>query len=110
MQYLQSKHYIEHELEKILNKKIIITMDHVKNIKFDYFKYDPEFNIIKLFEKYGYVFTNEICITLINKDAFMISDFSDDKKTDEICKIAVQSKGLLLEYIDRKSTRLNSSH
>ncbi len=87
--YLKLCKYKKIELEQILNKKIIITENHIKNIDLDCI-IDHDFNIINLFEKYGYVFTNNIYILLVRKNGYILNDFSDNIKTDEICKIAVQ--------------------
>ncbi len=63
-QYLNtSKYYSEYKLEQILNKKIIITKNHIDHIKC----ISCEFNIIILFEQYGYIFTNEDYILLVKK-------------------------------------------
>ena len=89
--YLQtSEKYDEQELIEILNKKIIITSDHIKNIRFHHinvllnmdmdidstitmncgpFFYGPIYinniNIIKIFEKYGYTISLDDAIFLI---------------------------------------------
>ncbi len=64
--YLKLGDYDKSKLEQILNTKIIITDDHIKNINFKYYHIDIKFNMITLFEKYGYIFTNDICVFLIN--------------------------------------------
>ena len=97
--YLKLGDYDKSKLEQILNTKIIITDDHIKHIKFDYYNYNPELNIIKLFEQYGYIFTNDIYILLINKNGYMLKYMSTDNITNEICKIAVQQTGNALEYV-----------
>ncbi len=104
-QYLKSNaDYTEFELEQILNKKIIITDDHIKNIKFEY----CNFNIIVLFEKYGYVFTNEIYKMIIQKYGYALFFISEDKKTDEIYEIAIKQNGMALQYIidDKKTNKI----
>ena len=106
-QYLKLKEYNKLKLEKILNKKIIITKDHINNINaiscciF-------MINIIKLFEKYGYVFTNDDYIMLVSKCGLILEYIFEDKKTDEICKIAVQKNGYALSYVpeDKKTDEI----
>ena len=91
-QYLKLSHYNEFELEEILNKKIIITKDHVDSIDIDYYWDECEFNIIKLFEKYGFIFTDDIYISLLNKNGNIIHDIPEKKRTNEIYKTAVRQK------------------
>ena len=88
-QYLKSYEYKKSKIEKILDKKIIITDNHIKNINFKYCNFD----IITLFEKYGYVFTIEIYKIAVRQNGYILKHISDDKKTDEICKIAVEHLG-----------------
>ena len=116
--YLQSQnHYYKFDLEQILDTKIMINKDHILCIT-GYCL----FNIIKLFEQYGYVFTNddyiflahnpsifvyipdnkrtyEICKLAVQYDAYALQYITEDKKTDEICKIAVQQCGLTLKFV-----------
>ncbi len=107
-EYLKKHTYNKSKLEQILNKKIIITDDHIKHIKFDYYNYNPELNIIKLFEQYGYIFTNDIYILLINKNGYMLKYMSTDNITNEICKIAVQQTGNALRFVpeDKKTDEI----
>ena len=98
-QYLKLDiYYDESKIEQILNKKIIITKDHIDNIKINRC-YSRGFNIIKLFKKYGYVFTNDDYVMLVNKYGYAIQFIPSDKQTDEICKIAVGLSGCALTYI-----------
>jgi len=76
--------YNKIDLEQILNKKIIITREHIDNINYIY----DTFNIILLFKKYGYVFTNDDYILLNNKHG--IKYIPEDKKTAEIYKNEVE--------------------
>ena len=97
-------YYNEFELEKILNKKIIITQKHIDYI----IPIFCNFNIIVLFEKYGYVFTDDDYILLIKKNGKMLRYISEDKKTNKICKLAVQQNGQALCYVpkDKKTDEL----
>ena len=107
--YLQStEYYAEYKLEQILNEKIIITDDHIKNIDFNYYESDLGFNIITLFEKYGYVFTNNDYILLVSKSGSTIKYISEDKQTNKICKTAVKQYGFALEFIsdDKKTNEI----
>ena len=97
-QYLKLCYYQQIILEQILDKKIIITKDHIDNININNC-YLYGINIIKIFEKYGYVFTNDDYVMLVNKYEFAIKYILNDKQTDEICEIAVQKYGLILQYI-----------
>ena len=130
--YLKSTtDYTEIELEQILNKKIIITRNHVENVKFCFYFYKNKNVpiIIKLFEKYGYVFTdddyilwmtknglalkfipidkksNEICMTAVKHTGYALQFVPEDKKTDELCKIAVKQNIQALRFVpDNKKT------
>ena len=96
--------YKKSELEQILNKKIVITKKHIKNIYSDY-SYCWRFNIIILFEKYGYCFTNDDYILLVSIDGSLIRYISEDNITDEICKIAIkQYKYAFRRIPDNKKT------
>ena len=99
--------YTESELELILNKKIIITKNHINNIRIK-FCCEYNFNIIEIFEKYGYVFTNDDYIMLVNKYRYAIRFIQKDKQTIEICKIAVQQCGDILYFIseDKKTNEI----
>ena len=91
--YMQKANkYKINTLEKILDKKIIITENHIKNIK-----NMKHINIIELFEKYGYVFTNDDYIYLINIDGCFIKYINN--KYYELCKLAVKQNGIALQYI-----------
>jgi len=102
-QYLRSKYcsgsknYNKNELEEILNKKIIITENHIKNIVL--YKYYFDFNIINLFEKYGYIFTNNDYILLVKKDGYILKYIPIDNQTDEIYTYAVKQNGNALQFI-----------
>ena len=92
-EYLKcSYNYIGHDIEKILNKKIIITDSHIKNINFNH----CHFNIIALFEKYGYIFTNEIYEMIIQQDGWLIRYFSEDNK---IFEKAIRKNGWVMRHI-----------
>ncbi len=97
-QYLKFADYTRIKLEQILNKKIIITKVHIDIIEIKRCCY-YEFDIIKIFEKYGYVFTNDDYIMLVDKCGYALKFISNDKRTDEICKIAVGLSGCALTYI-----------
>ena len=105
LQYLKSDSYNESELEQILNKKIVITKNHIENINIGNYRDYLEFNIINLFEKYGYVFTNNDCIMLVNKYGYILDDIPEDIKTNEICEIAVKKHWYALEFVpnDKKT-------
>ena len=100
-QYLKSDEYKESKFEQILNKKIIITEDHIKNINFKYYNFD----IINLFEKYGYIFTDGNYKIAVQQNGYMLKYIPDDKKTYEICTIAVKQIGWALKFVpDNKKT------
>ena len=105
--YLKSDHYRENEIENILNKKIIITKDHIDNIK-SIHCCDRRVNIIKLFEKYGYVFTDDDYIMLVKKGGRILRYIPENKRTNKICEIAVQQDGSALQYVpeDKKTYEL----
>ena len=104
-QYLKTGYYNEIELQQILDKKIMITKNHVENINLDYFNIHWYFDIITLFKKYGYIFTNDDYILLVNKNKYIIKIIPDDMKTDKLCKITVKSYGYLLQLVpeDKKT-------
>ena len=106
-QYLKSNCYYDNILEIILNKKITITKEHISNINIDCCNVNG-INIINLFEKYGYVFTNDDYIMLLKKNRFVIYFIPKDKQTNEICKIAVQQDGYILHHIseDNKTNEI----
>ena len=108
LQYLDSDSYDESELEQILNKKIVITKNHIENIDLNNYYEDWTFNIINLFEKYGYVFTNDDYIILVNKNGFMLSNVPEDMRTNEIYKIAVKQVGYALRFVpgDKKTNEI----
>ncbi len=91
---LQDKNCNEKKIEKILNNKLIITETHIKNID-RYYK----FNIIKLFEKYGYVFTNDDYMLLVNINGCYLKYISN--KTEELCRAAVIKNGNALLYVEQ---------
>ena len=97
--YLKSSDYDESELEEILNKKIIITKDHIDIINVRYCYGDCELNMIKLFTKYGFIFTEDIYISLVNKNGYILYNIPKNDKTNKICKIAVQQNGLALRFV-----------
>ena len=99
--------YKKSELEQILNKKIVITRKHIENIDLKY-HYHFDFNIIKLFETYGYYFTNDDYILLVRMNGILIQCISEDNITDEICKIAIQQNGCLLQCVpnDKKTDKI----
>ncbi len=97
-EYLRCNYYREFELEQILNKKIIITKEHIENIDVKY-NCCINFNIIKLFEKYGYCFTNDDYILFVSENGAIIQYISEDNKTNEICKIAVQQNKQALQFV-----------
>ena len=84
-QYLKFANYHEYTLEHILNKKIMITDKHIDaiNVFYDMGRLD-KFNIITLFEKYGYIFTNNTYILLVTKNGYLLKFISEDNRTDEI--------------------------
>ena len=103
--YLQSDSYDEIKLEQILNNKIIITKNHIKNINLD--NYDTirdknwDFNILNLFEKYGYIFTYDDYILLVNKNDCILEYVPENMKTDEICEIAIKQSGSAFNFIPK---------
>ena len=106
LHYLQSDSYEEYKLDQILNNKIIITKNHIKNIKLGHS--GEEFDVIKLFEKYGHVFTHDDYILLVNENGYMLEYVPDDMKTNEIYKTAVQQNGYILEFVpeDKKTDEI----
>ena len=101
--------YIEQELIQILNTKVIITSEHIQNITIDDYNNSMiSVDIIQLFEKYGFVFTEQDYKNLLNKNGRFIYFISDDKKTEDLCKIAVQQVGYLLKFIpeDKKTDEI----
>jgi len=106
-QYLKLTEYNELKLEQILNKKIIITKDHIDNINVNYCCI-YQIDIINLFEKYGYVFTNDDYIMLINNCGMIIMYISKDKRTDKICEIAVRKRSSTLRFVpeDKKTEEI----
>ena len=106
IQYLKSLMYNEFELKQILNKKIIITRNHIEHINLYYYGIYWRFNIIALFEIYGYIFTDDDCILLINKDISIMQYIPDNNKTYELCENAVRYSGTTLQYVpDSKKTK-----
>ena len=99
----QHEKYNNKELIDILDTKINITKNHIRNIKFTLM--NNSIQIIKLFEKYGYIFTEDDYEYIISKDSFVLQYISNNNKTDAIYKIAVQKYGLNLQFIpDDKKT------
>ena len=94
--YLKTGRYNKISLEQILNKKIIITKNHINNI---YFTRSCGFNIINLFEKYGYIFMDDDYILLVSKNGMLLRYIPEDKITDKICKIAIQQNVYALRYV-----------
>ena len=98
--YLQTTSYYNYKkLKRILNKKIIITANHIKyvNIK--------EINkIIDLFEKYGYVFTTEDYIMLLLKDVTVLEHIPENKRTDEIYEIVARQNWLVMALYTHEIT------
>ena len=89
LDYLQSNyHHDKSELILLLDTKITITIKHIENMKY------TDFNIIKLFEEYGYVFTDDDYLKLVKKSGYFLQWIKDDKKTKEICEIALKSTSL----------------
>ena len=94
--YLQiNNSYNKKDLEQILNTKIIINKNHIQNIKANAWY---NFNIVQLFEIYGYIFTDNDYISLLYNNGCFLRWMCDDKKTDKLCKIAVQQNGILKLY------------
>ena len=102
--YLKAGYYHKLKLEQILNKKIIITKEHIDNIHTWNCQY-IDFDIINMFEKYGYVFTYDDYILLVKKGSHMFKFIQENIKTDKLCKFAVQQSGYALQYVpDDKKT------
>ena len=78
-------------LERILNKKIIITPNHIK-----YVKQGP---IINIFKKYGYVFTEDDYMYLMLNINNAFSNIPDNEKTNKLCVFAVQQNGQNLQFV-----------
>ena len=94
LDYLQSnENYDNSYLTSLLNTKIVIKKEHVSNMKY------VNFNIIKLFGKYGYDYTNDDYLMLVMKDERFLNLIPEDVKTYEFYKLVVQSNGLLLQYV-----------
>ena len=86
--------YTELNLKQILDKKIMITKNHIENINpNNYYDSYCRFNIITLFEKYGYIFTDDIYMLLVNKDGRILRYIPKNKRTHEICETAVKQNG-----------------
>ena len=100
--YLKLSNYNKFKLEQILNKKIIITKDHIDNIEIKHCC-DCEFNIIEIFEKYGYVFTNDDYMMLLNRCIYAIQFIPNDKQTNKMCKMAVQRYAPTLRFISENN-------
>ena len=104
--YLKNKEYYDaRELERILNTKIIITKKHVQCIA-NGWGYPYYNNIINLFEKYGYVFTDNDYISLICQNGNMLQYISNDRITNEMCKIAVKQNKTTLRYVPNDKKHL----
>ncbi len=106
--YLKFTNYKKFELEQILNKKIIITNDHINGINVDYCFNNYRVNMIKLFNKYGFIFTDDIYISLVNKNGYILFNIPKNDRTNEICKTAVQQNGYALAYVpyDKKTDEI----
>ncbi len=79
--YLHEDTKDKNKLIKILNTKIKITHDHIRNINKFY-----DFNIIKLFRDYGYITTNDDYHVLIRID-FGYNDYIE-YQCDELYDLA----------------------
>ena len=95
LEYLQTtNYYSKSKLITLLNTKIMITNKHIENMKYS------DFNIIKLFEEYGYVFTNDDYLKLVKKSGYFLRWIEDDKKTKEMCEIALKSTSpMMLQFV-----------
>ena len=92
--YLKNRFpYVYDEIEQILNKKIIINKDHIRNIK------QGRGSLIYLFETYGYCFTNDDYIMLISDDESILNYIPKDKRTVEIYEAAVRKNGNMIIYV-----------
>ncbi len=98
-QFLKSKCYIETELIRILDTKIIITSDHIKNIDVTCYTEIYNYDILAKFERYGYIFTNDDYIILMNKNELMLRYIPGDKRTNEIYEILIKKNGGVLREI-----------
>jgi len=103
---IQNEKYNNEKLSNILETKINITGNHIKHIKFTW--QNDSIKIIKLFEKYGYIFTEDDYKYILCKNPSVLQYISNDNKTEDICKIAVQKYGLTLQYIpnDKKTDEI----
>ena len=78
--YLNSRNYTESGLCEILNKKIMITNEHVKLYKDGY----PNVRIIEIFKRYGYVFTIDDYKYIIHECVDEIERIPTDEITEEL--------------------------
>ena len=93
--YLQGYYYCHDELERILDTRIMINENHIKNIKGLF----CEFDIIKIFEKYGYVFTDETYKIIIKNCPYLLKYIPENIQTNEFYEYMVQVNGFVLQYI-----------
>ena len=96
LNYLQSNdYYNESDLILLLsNSKIMITETHIANLKY------TAFNIVKLFETYGYIFSDDDYLMLVKKSGYFIRWIPENKKTRDMCAIAYNSTNIsVLEHI-----------
>ncbi len=98
LDYLQTTVYY-HESDLILllsNSKIMITEKHIANIKY------TTFNILKIFETYGYIFSDDDYLMLVKKCGYFIQWIPENKKTREMCEIAHASTTYsMFQYIPK---------
>ena len=101
------ENYDYKELSNILETKINITKNHVRHIRFILGFY----KILILFEKYGYIFTDNDYKHIASKYPFILERIPNDNITDEICKIAVRTEGCVLYYVpdDKKTDEICES-
>ena len=85
LEYLQTNtYYCESDLIFLLsNNKTMITEKHIANMKYTHF------NIIKLFETYGYVFTNDEYLMLVKKSGYFLQWIPEDKITMHMLAISL---------------------
>ena len=94
--YLKTTEYYNiYDLEYILDKKIMITHNHIKYINRKYIF------MINLFKNYGYTFTNEDYITIISKDGHILKYIPEDIITNELCETAVKQAGDSIIYVPK---------
>ena len=111
-QFLKSKCYIETELIRILDTKIIITSDHIKNIDVTCYTEIYNYDILAKFERYGYIFTNDDYIILMNKNELMLrnglficQDEIPKHIAHERCKLAIQQNRCEFQFIPNQAIK-----